>query len=854
MKRFSWIRWSLFALTTLLMLEQPIQLQAQASAGIRVLIRAIRGARPAGSALHVGTTAAYRGAQTFGEQAARHYAHQGLVRKAAGASSRFLDNAMPPRYNGISTFELGSTRPKAYDYMSSFMEKDFSINDIILRELSNHGRKQLNAGSFNDRLVAYFYLREKHAANRHLMKYIETLNPRESPADTEIWNMIIDSLNEDLPYSLKVYLDRNPEMSGNLLDDIDGYYNYGRSSYSSGIRLRSSGPKTRTTKTTGSSAAARSRKARKTARRESHYKKLDYLSRELNYRLYSLSDELQVEQLYFNRKGVNNYDLLEDFLGAYAKEHGLPYSPIRGGEVRTIQQFTARYDNTLKHLQSRLTRQHLDIQWHLHQMGFLTEKPTGSFVDNKMAQEALTAYAQLKGGSQFMYLNSYTFDFVDQAALNDLKADMARLNELFSELGFSQDGDLKAGIDRVSSYLSIAPAAKPKHLTELNNLLTAEKQWLDEALDHGYIDRHVTGQETGYLVKRPNDVYEWVTRHAEGRITRVKDARAFEQLDMALNHQLNRASGNNIQFARISGFANGESKTVNIRFGELSFEVYHSDLRAFLNEEKSEIRDVLGDSFDEWIRRKLPEASHVVFYQDPVLGSMNFTYEANARLLTEVKNINGTGQDIYNPQKLVALLNAHYGEGLSISLTNDLERARYNLSHAPGKLTADDIALSHDLEIEDYGMRKRIQKRIEKSKMNKFELGSDLSNYKALIFSGHKNENFRKLLNDYGQRGDLKDKVIVLLTCHDQNEVALMNSLLGQYGARQVIIYDQKLNGGAVEESLVALMHKLKKQGFSAEMLSMVREAVMEVYTKVGSARKGLVEPLKHNITGVIPE
>lgn len=528
-----------------------------------------------------------------------------------------------------------------------------------------------------------------------------------------------------------------------------------------------------------------------------------------------------------------------------------------GGDLdKTYQTYIHSFDPLLSHMDSLIAAQNKTAQLLLVELGYLADESSDTFFNNIPAQKALINYLNVRNEGGWSYTGN--FENVEHWHYEYLMHETKVIEKQFSELdslGFRPEGSMVEKASSIYSYLHLPYSLLPLEQDALDSLIAGEKAWLSGVFGGHYLNRYSNGAITAYLAKRPGGIYEWITHSSDGFVTRVKGSETFKQVDKALGLEIKRASEETIQFARVGGFSNDALNTSRIQVGDRIFKVYKPDLKAFLNEESQVLKNFSGsESFDEWISKHFSPETTIVFYQDEVLGNMDFQFDSGAQLLNEVSDLYGTGLNIYNPQKLVALLNNSYGQSHIFYLTNDTERAKRNVKNDFGPLTAREIAISHDLEIEDYEMRKRVQKKIGRGQIDSFVFGDDLSTYKALILSGHKDENFLELLHKYGQRGDFKDKLILLMTCHESREVARMNGILENYGAREVLIFDQELRRKAVEEVLVAFDHLLKKEKGSFELLPMLRRVTEATLSKKRGSQKHYINPLNHIIPGKVPQ
>jgi hypothetical protein len=173
---------------------------------------------------------------------------------------------------------------------------------------------------------------------------------------------------------------------------------------------------------------------------------------------------------------------------------------------------------------------------------------------------------------------------------------------------------------------------------------------------------------------------------------------------------------------------------------------------------------------------------------------------------------------------------------------NDTEISKTNLRNLPSVNSAKDIAVVSEqssFKVIDYDVIANIEAELKKAGIKVITENKEIESANIIFITGHKDQQFRKKIEELGSKGSLKDKVVVLFSCYEKGDVAFNSDMIRRISkARAVYFPTGKINPLAVEAVLRELSNIIKKnQAENSKIDSLLERCVDEAYKKETNTR-----------------
>jgi len=211
------------------------------------------------------------------------------------------------------------------------------------------------------------------------------------------------------------------------------------------------------------------------------------------------------------------------------------------------------------------------------------------------------------------------------------------------------------------------------------------------------------------------------------------------------------------------------------------------------------------------------------------------------------------GHERLDALKLAESLNRVYGTTISFYLATDAEKGLQNAASLPRVMGPKDIvalAPNNDFNVKEYKMVEGIQRRLQESGVEVAKGARVFQQGNVLLVVGHKDQGLRNYLTALGDAGSLKDKYVLLFSCHAASDVDLNAHLIRQYGLTGIHFFGDEVNINAVSDALFHLGDSLKEDRPGGRTLPMLlRQAIERAKGKADPAR--LKQELQKLLRGV---
>lgn len=183
-----------------------------------------------------------------------------------------------------------------------------------------------------------------------------------------------------------------------------------------------------------------------------------------------------------------------------------------------------------------------------------------------------------------------------------------------------------------------------------------------------------------------------------------------------------------------------------------------------------------------------------------------------------------TGTDA-DPIHLAARLKENYN--LNVFIDDETDIAKRNLKKIKpirGVSEVGALVPQPDAEIKDYHLLKDIRRQLENFGIKLIEFANEaIQEPNIIIISVHNDENLSTYLRDLGEKGFLRDKVVLLNTCNTKSADILLpnlnHELITKYGANAIFLHPKKISVGAVKRVMLEVGLLLRQMEANGESI-----------------------------------
>ncbi len=450
---------------------------------------------------------------------------------------------------------------------------------------------------------------------------------------------------------------------------------------------------------------------------------------------------------------------------------------------------------------------HVKAQLELDALGYHLETADG-LVSTAEAQEVIRGY-----------IKKYCPDvpYNDEKWLpGELITDFeVRVDEAVGDLatiGFESKSTLSTyeSIARYREYHK-APAG------DLFDLIERDKKLYDKLVkEGGDVSFAASSGEKLEMVRSADGSYEsWVLKN--GRIEkRVNGENAGREFERFLNEEVIQHSNDELTFVRFNAYEK-DAEHLSVQWGARGVEVRVDDMHTWLD------GGSMPKVFQELLANGEPSARYVLLLDD-FFQSFDVAFSSGGVLKKVIDNPYAANSGLFNPQWLS---NKFVEADADFYISASMESARINLArerYSP-VIPEKSIAVSTSKEITDWGILKKSAFRFRKSDMNLYRNGETHFEEEIVFLVGHKDEGFKSHVKYLMENGALKDKYVVLISCHGEDDILLNQLLINNY-TKGVLFYGETLSVDAVDKLLQGFSRVRAEQTVPMDLYDLMRKSI----------------------------
>jgi hypothetical protein len=189
------------------------------------------------------------------------------------------------------------------------------------------------------------------------------------------------------------------------------------------------------------------------------------------------------------------------------------------------------------------------------------------------------------------------------------------------------------------------------------------------------------------------------------------------------------------------------------------------------------------------------------------------------------------------PLAFAAALRERYGaEGVRVHLDDEPVPAKRRLAAITPVLSKNDLALvipEGTFEVRDEGALRDVGPAWENAQMSvRPTIDATVHAGNVMVLTGHNSEELFKYLQELGNKGVLKDRVWLLLTCGENGNANMIHELMERYGARAFAIFPEQLEPAVVARvlrKLPAVVEESVRKDRRLNALELIGETARQV-------------------------
>ncbi|MEQ1727519.1 MAG: hypothetical protein ABL982_03985 [Vicinamibacterales bacterium] len=194
-----------------------------------------------------------------------------------------------------------------------------------------------------------------------------------------------------------------------------------------------------------------------------------------------------------------------------------------------------------------------------------------------------------------------------------------------------------------------------------------------------------------------------------------------------------------------------------------------------------------------------------------------------------------------DPVHIAATLSRRY-PNKRFFIDDEMSIATSNLAAMPTIRGPQDLAVivpETGFAVEDRGLMAQVGHALETAGMKPVSAASSAQT--VLVISGHNDAALVAFLDDLGRQGALRNRVILLNTCHARANESLFSHLIQQYGARGIIVQPDRIRPVALSRVLNAMTELVNEAGASGTGIhpaDLMRKSAERVLSGVGLSER----------------
>lgn len=335
------------------------------------------------------------------------------------------------------------------------------------------------------------------------------------------------------------------------------------------------------------------------------------------------------------------------------------------------------------------------------------------------------------------------------------------------------------------------------------------------------------------FLKRPDGRLEFWRTDEEGIKERKADRATLASLNQIGMNEVKINSDELISFVGMGFIGAKGSGSINFQFGEATVEIGQSEMKnLFTGKGETPALDKL------YATKTLPRK--MIIWRDHLSrvdeNQEQFKYDREYRMKFAGEMGYPSAERTELLIRLAEGLDRRYAGKCEILFDDDMKIGRDNANTLPGIGGPEDIAVyvpHAGWGVQDYRVIERIEDELDGADIKTVRGVMEVPMLNIIIITAHKDQAFRSYLENLGTKGCLRNKYVLLLSCHEKGDETFNSKLIEKYGAKAIQAPSNRIHPQAVEESLVRLSGMIKdrpaaKTSFHSLWQKAVEKAVEE--------------------------
>jgi hypothetical protein len=179
---------------------------------------------------------------------------------------------------------------------------------------------------------------------------------------------------------------------------------------------------------------------------------------------------------------------------------------------------------------------------------------------------------------------------------------------------------------------------------------------------------------------------------------------------------------------------------------------------------------------------------------------------------------------------LVALRERYSKFGYDFFLDGAMDASVQNVESLPHVSGPRDVAVyiaPDSFSVTDRGVMNQIKNIVNQHAIRIVENTEPVTEQSIIAISGHKSRDLIVYLNELGRKNCLRGKFLVLFSCYEPGDEAMISKLITTYGAKAVYAFPNRLDAQAVADVMAEFAQRTGSlQGRTVMVDELIRESI----------------------------
>lgn len=391
------------------------------------------------------------------------------------------------------------------------------------------------------------------------------------------------------------------------------------------------------------------------------------------------------------------------------------------------------------------------------------------------------------------------------------------LQGTLSDIGF-KDSQLSRAISSYARHLGLKEPLSGQELVKLREYIAFDLRLKNDLLDvvrspsanDAILMYEKTDRGINAFFKRPDGRLEYCQVNEAGIKERKADSATLARLEQIGMDEVKTNSDEIISFVCM-GFIRSESnESIEFQFGKEKVEIGQSEMKnLFTGMGQTPRLDKLFET--KTLPKKMIIWRDYLSRGDENKEQFNYDHEYRMKIAEEMGYPSAERTELLI--RLAEGLDRRYAGKCEILFDDDMKIGRDNANNLPSVRGPEDVAVyvpRAGWGVQDYRVIERIEDELSEADIKTVRGVIPVPMLNVIITIGHKDKAFRSSLLEFGAAGCLRNKNILLLSCHEKGDEAFISKLIKEFGAKAIQSPMDLINPQAVEEGLVSLSKIIK--------------------------------------------